>query len=70
MPIEQFSRHAELDDEVAREILRLDFAPFSPPKADEGGLVVAHNDPGVGAADEAAPRIPRSIARCLHDCLS
>ena len=43
---------AELDDEVAGEVLRLDLAPLFPPKAKQGRLVIAHDDPGVGAADE------------------
>jgi hypothetical protein len=51
-------RHAVYDlfgvlfQEVARQILRLELtAPFLPePK--QGRIVVAHDDPGVGAADE------------------
>jgi hypothetical protein len=50
MPIERFSHHAELDDEVAGEVLRLGLAPFLAPEADQGSLIVAHNDPGVRAA--------------------
>jgi hypothetical protein len=42
----------ELDDEVAGEILGLGLAALLAPETDEGGLVVAHNDPGVRAADE------------------
>ncbi len=48
-------RWPELDDKIAGEVFGLDFATFFPPKAKEGGLVVAHDDPGVRAADEAAP---------------
>jgi hypothetical protein len=55
MPVERFGHHAELDDEVAGEVLRLDLAPFLLPEADEGAFIVAHDDPGVGAADEASP---------------
>jgi hypothetical protein len=54
MPVEWFSRHAELDDEVAGQILRLGLAPFFAPEADEGDFVVAHDYPGVRAADEKA----------------
>ena len=32
MPIEGFSRYAELDDEVAGEVLRLRLAPFLAPE--------------------------------------
>ena len=53
MPVEGFGHEPELDDEVAGQVLRLGLAPFLPPEAEQGGLVVAHDDPGVGAADEA-----------------
>ena len=52
-PIERFSRQPELNDEVAGQVLRFDFAPFLSPEAEQGGFVVAHDDPGIGAADEA-----------------
>ena len=45
---------AKLDDQVARKILWLSLATLLPPKAVKGGLVVTHDDPGVGAADEGA----------------
>jgi hypothetical protein len=52
MPAEWLRHHPELDDKVAGQVLRPGFAPFLLPEADEGGLIVAHDDPGVGAADE------------------
>jgi hypothetical protein len=45
-PVEVLGHHPELDDEVRREILRPDLEP------DQGLLVLPHDDPGVGAADE------------------
>jgi hypothetical protein len=51
-PVEILGGLAELDDEVAGEILGLGPAALFPPEAEQGGLVVAHDDPGVGAADE------------------
>ena len=68
MPVERFGHHTELDDEVAGEVLRLDFAPFLPPEAGEGGLIVAHDDAGIGAADEAASigRIEYPYKRLFH----
>ena len=45
----------ELDDQVAGQVLRLDLAALLPPQPQQGRLVVAHDDPGVRAADEAAP---------------
>ena len=51
-PVKLLGDHPELDDEVAGEVLRLDLAAFFPPQPQQGGLVVAHDDPGVRAADE------------------
>ena len=45
---------AELDDEVAGEVLGLDLAALLPPEPEQGGFVVPHDDPGVRAADEGA----------------
>jgi hypothetical protein len=52
-PIESFSRYPELDDEVAREVFRLDFPAFLSPEASQGSFVAAHDDPCIRAADEA-----------------
>jgi hypothetical protein len=38
---------AELDDKVGREVLRFDFAPFFPPKTEEGRFIGSHNGPRV-----------------------
>jgi hypothetical protein len=43
------------DDQVGGQVLGLDFAALFPPEAEQGGLVVAHDDAGVGPANEAAP---------------
>ena len=52
VPVEGLGHDPELDDEVAGEVLRLDLAALFPPQAEQGGLVIAHDDPGVRAADE------------------
>ena len=52
MSVESFGRHAKLDDEVSGQVLRLGLASFLAPEADQGGLIVAHDDPGIRAADE------------------
>ena len=54
-PVQLLSGQAELDDEVAGEVLWLDLPAFLPPEAKQRCLIVAHDDPGVRAADEAAP---------------
>jgi len=51
--VEGLGHQAELDDEVAGEVLRLGLAPFLAPQADQSGIIVAHDDPGVRAAEEA-----------------
>ena len=52
MPVEGFSHEPELDDEVAGQVLRLDLAAFLAPQPQQSRFVIAHNDPGVRAADE------------------
>jgi hypothetical protein len=52
--VEVLGRQPQLDDQDAREVDRRRFSPFFPPKMMEGLLVLAHDDPGVGAADELA----------------
>jgi hypothetical protein len=44
----------ELNHEITRQVLGLDLAAFLPPKAEEGAFIVAHDDPGIRAADEIA----------------
>ena len=52
-PVQLLGGQAELDDEVAGQVLRLDLAAFFPPKPEERRLIVAHDDSGVrAAADE------------------
>ena len=52
MPVEVFGHASELDDQVARQVLGLGFAALLPPQPEQGCFVVAHDDPGVGAADK------------------
>ena len=54
MPVESFSHEPELDDEVAGQVLWLSLPPFLAPQADQGCFIVAHDDAGVGAADETS----------------
>jgi len=54
VPVQVLGRQAELNDEIAGEILGLDLAALFPPKPEEGGFVVAHDDPGIGAANVIA----------------
>ena len=57
--VKVFGRDAKLDDEVGGQVLRLDLTALFPPRLQEGGFVTAHDDPGVGTADEMAA-IPKS----------
>ena len=53
-PVELFGNSAKLDDEIARKVSRLGLAAFFAPKPQQSRLVIAHDDPGVGAADKAS----------------
>ena len=53
-PVEVLGRRPELDDEVVGEVLRFDLAALLAPEPDQCALVIAHDDPGVRAADESA----------------
>ena len=68
-PVEGLRRDPELDDEIAGEVLRLSLAAFLAPQAEQGGFIVAHNDPGIGAADEisAFGRFGPAYS-CDHPC--
>jgi hypothetical protein len=46
-PIERLGHQAELDDEIAGQVLGLGLAALFPPEAEQGGLVVAHDDAGM-----------------------
>ena len=52
--IELFGHQTKLHDEIAGEILRRDLAALFLPQPDQRCLVIAHDDAGVGAADEVA----------------
>jgi hypothetical protein len=54
MAVKHFCCDPELDHEITRQVLRLDFAALLPPQAEESGLVVSHDDASVRAADEMA----------------
>ena len=54
-PIKGLSRQPELYDQIAGEVLRLDLAALLPPQPDQGSLVLAHDGPGVGAAEVMLP---------------
>jgi hypothetical protein len=59
--VELFGRPSELHEEVARQVLRLGLASFLAPKLHKGRLVAAHDDPGVGAADEKTALRSRNV---------
>jgi hypothetical protein len=68
IPVERFRRHAELDNKIARKVLRLSLAPFFPPEAQEGDLISTHDNPSIRAPDKASSfsRIRYSLRRCVH----
>src|SRR5262249_26320376 len=70
-PVQIFSRHPELDQEVAGQILRLDLAALFAPKADQARLVIPHNDPRIETADEVTAYVVWTCRRHrLHGSFS
>jgi hypothetical protein len=51
-PIEVLGSQAQLHQEIARKVLRLELAPLLPPQPDEGSFIIAHDNAGVRAAYE------------------
>ena len=52
-PVKILGDRPKLDNEVPREVLRLDLPAFLPPQPHQGDLIIAHDDPGVRTADES-----------------
>ena len=52
--IEVLGHDPELDDEIAGQVLWLDFAALLLPEPKQRILVITHDDPGVRAADESS----------------
>src|ERR1700751_1710862 len=65
-PVQVLGRYSELDDEIPRKVLRLNFAALFPPEPEEGAFIVAHNDPCIGAADKIAPIRGTPLCGCLR----
>ena len=55
VPIKVLGHDPELDDKVAGQILWLDLSALFAPEPKERLFIIAHDDPGVRAADEATP---------------
>ena len=53
-PVKVLGGQPELDNQVAGQVLRLGLTAFLPPQPQQGGFVIAHDNPGVGAADKRA----------------
>src|SRR5262245_59677074 len=52
--VELFGGGPELDNEIPGQILRVGLAPLLAPQMNKSRLVAAHDNPGVGPADEGA----------------
>jgi hypothetical protein len=62
MSVQRLGRAAELDQEVAGQVLGLDLASFLPPELEQGRLVVSHDDPGVRTPYKTAA-VTRNLCR-------
>ena len=66
-PIEVLCYDTELDDEIAGQVLWLNLAALFVPYADQCLLIVAHDDPGIRAADEVTAGFHwKSQSFCCH----
>ena len=59
-PIELLGHVAELDDEIAGEVLGLGFPALLPPEPKQGSFIRAHDDTRIRAANETPPM------SCIH----
>jgi hypothetical protein len=65
-----------LDDEVGREVLGPDLASLFLPEADQGLLILPHDDAGIGATDKITPgeicvillHSERETGDCFRQC--
>ena len=62
-PVEVLGDGAELDDQVVGKVFGLDLPAFLAPQPNQTGLVIAHDDPGIRAADETARLIRLDISQ-------
>ena len=63
-PVQLLGGDAQLDDEIARQVLRLGLAALFVSEPDQRRLVGAHDDPGIRAADDlAAVQLYRTRSR-------
>src|SRR5439155_17964088 len=74
LSIEGFGHAAELDNEVAGKVLRVEFAAFLAPQTQQGSFIAAHDNARVRAADESTTtkvfaRRGRLVGRKRHDAL-
>ena len=67
-PVQLLGGGPELDDEVAGQVLGLDLAALFLPQAVPGPLVVAHDDPGVRAANERTTPRPSCADIWKRNC--
>ena len=60
-PVQVFGSRPELDHKVARQVLRIELAALFPPKPEKRILIIAHDNSGVRAANEAPPSFVRRL---------
>ena len=67
-PVEVFGDPPELNDQDARKIGRGGLTALFSPETVEGLFVLAHDDPGIRAADELAAVDNRNFGQWLSPC--
>ena len=66
-PVQVLSCKPELNNEITRQVFRLDFAPLLPPEADNRLFILAHYDPGIGSTDEESARAVYGASGCCTE---
>src|SRR5262249_19487060 len=78
-PVQRLGGNTKLDNQISGKVLWLDLATLFFPQAHQGGLIVSHDDPGLGLANkgaavlgtrfEAHPSLPAAVSTAFLGCL-
>jgi hypothetical protein len=71
-PVKVLGHNAKLNYEIAGQVFRLNLSTLPVPQTEEGGFIIAHDDPGIRAADEVAAVLPPDASQfsSFHGTLS
>ena len=68
-PIEVLGDDPQLNYKIAGQILRFGLPALLPPEPQQGGLIFAHDDPGVGTSYKMVSNsLDQYVQEVLHPC--